>query len=274
MPRWQRRCSSAGRGSNAILFGTLVIVTGPTVITPLLRRFKIEHATSTVLEAEGVVIDAVGAVVAVVALGIALEPSGKSFALGVFHIGTKLAVGAGIGFVGGIALGWLLRLPHVIPEGLETVFTLSVVLALFQGADALVHESGIAAATMAGIVVGNSDTRVQRELLEFKEQLTVMLIGMLFVILAASVRLADVAALGAGGLLTVAALVLVVRPLNVLVGTLGHRLELGNKRASSPGWAPVGSSPPPWRRSSRPSWRTWAFPAAESSRPWCSWSSR
>ncbi len=64
----------------AILFGTLVIVTGPTVTTPLLRRIKVKHNIATVLEAEGVLLDAIGAVVAVVALEIALSPSGATFA--------------------------------------------------------------------------------------------------------------------------------------------------------------------------------------------------
>ncbi|MDH5675861.1 MAG: cation:proton antiporter [Myxococcales bacterium] len=214
--------------TRSILFGTLVIVTGPTVITPLLRRLRVEHKTATVLEAEGVLIDAVGAVVATVALEVALSPTGKTFALGLLHVPASLAAGTAMGLLGGLLLALLLRFRNVIPEGLENIFTLSLVLALFQVANAAMAESGIAAATVAGIVVGNSRSHVQRELMEFKEQLTVMFIGMLFVLLAADVRLSEVQALGGRGVLTALLLMLVVRPLNVLVGT--YRTELSTRQ--------------------------------------------
>ncbi len=213
----------------AILFGTLVIVTGPTVITPLLRRFRVEHQTATVLEAEGVLIDAVGAVVAVVALEVAMSPSGAELAIGVASVPLTLGVGTAIGAAGGWVLAWLLGRHGWIPEGLESVFTLAMALAIFQTSNAIMHESGIAAVTIAGIVVGNRHSLATREVHEFKEQLTVMFIGMLFVLLAADVRLAEVQALGWPGLITVALLMFVVRPLNVLVGTRGTDLTLQQK---------------------------------------------
>ena len=129
------------------------------------------------------------------------------------------SVGFGIVFggVGGFLLALLLRVRRVVPEGLENVFTLSLVLALFQLSNAFLHESGIMSVTMAGLVVGNMRTHVSDDLKEFKEQLTVMFIGMLFVLLAADVRVADVQALGLPGLLTLASLMFVVRPINVAV---------------------------------------------------------
>lgn len=214
---------------NAVLFGTLVIVTGPTVITPLLRRLKVERSVATVLEAEGVFIDAIGAIVAVIALEVALSPSGTSLANGMLTMVLRLGFGAVAGFLVGLALAWLLRRRNVVPEGLENVFTLSMVFALFQVSNTVMPESGIAAVTAAGIVVGNMRTHVQRELLEFKEQLTTMLIGLLFVLLAADVRLSRVTQLGMAGVYTVAALILVVRPLNVLVGTWGSDLSRRQK---------------------------------------------
>ncbi len=213
----------------SILFGSLVIVTGPTVITPLLRRLNVTRAVATVLEAEGVLIDAVGAILATVALEVVLSPSGQNFALGGYHIVAGLGFGGAIGFAGGMFLWLALRFRNVVPEGLENVFTLSWVLALFHISNAVAPESGIVACTMAGIVVGNSQTAVQRELLEFKEQLTVMLIGMLFVLLAADVRIADVQALGWPGVITVAVLMFVVRPLNMFAGTFGTELKTKEK---------------------------------------------
>ena len=213
----------------SLLFGVIVIVTGPTVITPLLRRLKLRRSVSTVLEAEGVLLDAIGAVIAVVALEIALSPSGLSFLTGLFHIITRLIVGSAIGAAGGFLLAFLLRFRNLVPEGLENVFTLSLVFALFQGANSISPESGIVAVTAAGLVVGNMKTHVQRELREFEEQMTVLLIGMLFILLAADVRLIEVTELGWGGIITVVILVCILRPLNVYIGTMGSNLNLRQK---------------------------------------------
>jgi len=108
---------------------------------------------------------------------------------------------------------------------MRNVFTLSLVLALFHLSNELVAESGIVVVTVAGMVVGNRESHEVRELFSFKEQLTLMLIGMLFVLLAADMRLADVLGLGTGGLCVVAALMFVVRPLNVAVSSYGSALK-------------------------------------------------
>ncbi len=218
----------------SVLFGTLVMVTGPTVINPLMRRLRIEHQTSTILEAEGMLLDGVGAIVATVALEIVLEPSGGRIALGALEIVTRLGTSVLFGGIFGLGMGLLLRAKDVVPEGLENVLTLSLVLAVFQTANALSPDSGIGAVIVAGTVVGNTHTRSSRELAEFKEQLTVMLIGMLFVLLAADVRLADVRALGRPAALVVVALMVVVRPLGVFVATPGA--ELGWRRRAFVAW--------------------------------------
>jgi len=206
------------------LFGSLVIVTGPTVITPLLRRIRLKRGVSTVLEAEGVLIDAIGAVIAVVTLEVVLRPSSDTFSQGVLELLTRLGVGAILGAVAGALMALLLRHEHWVPEGLGNIFALSTALALFQGANALLPETGIVAVTAAGITLGNLPTPRIADLKDFKEQLTVLLIGMLFVLLAADVRLAQIRDLGWPGVATVLALMWVVRPLNVLVGTAGSKL--------------------------------------------------
>lgn len=211
---------------HSVLFGALVMVTGPTVVTPLVRRFRLERSTATVLEAEGVLIDAIGAVVAAVTLEVALSPSASSVAFGLAHVPASLATGAVIGLAGGAAMVLALRTRRLVPAGLENVMALALVVTLFQLANALVPESGIAAVVVAGFVMGTLQTHAHRELLEFKEQLTALFIGMLFVLLAADVRLKDVAALGAPGVWTVAMLVLVVRPATVLLGTAGTELGM------------------------------------------------
>jgi NhaP-type Na+/H+ or K+/H+ antiporter len=214
------------------LFGTLMIVTGPTVVTPLLRRIKVRRNIETILEGEGVLIDAIGAVVAAAWFHIATTASHfdhNDYFKAVSDIGTHLGFGLMLGGAGGYLIAILLRQHKVIPAGLENIFTLAAVLALFQFSNATMPESGIMAVSMAGIVVGNMGTRVQRELHSFKEQLTVMLIGLLFVLLAADVRMADVMALGWAGVATVATLMLVVRPLSIAICTNGSDLTLREK---------------------------------------------
>jgi NhaP-type Na+/H+ or K+/H+ antiporter len=215
--------------NTAILFGILVIVTGPTVITPLLRRIKLRQSVATVLEAEGILLDAIGAIVAVVALEVVVSPSGFTFLASPFIILGRLFVGGLIGIIGGFIMAWLLSIRKLVPEGLENVFTLSLVFALFQISNVLSHESGIVAVTIAGMVVGNRKTIVRRELMEFKEQMTVMLIGMLFILLAADVRMSAVLSLGWGGIYTVLILMFVIRPLNIFTGTVNSKLTIKQK---------------------------------------------
>lgn len=203
----------------AFLFGTLIMVTGPTVINPLLKRLKVKKSVHTVLEAEGILIDAVGAVVATVALEAALGPADSGLLLWVGHIVTRLGFGSICGLVAGFLMVGVLRSRRWVPEGTENVFSLSLVLLLFQGANYIMPESGIAAVTMAGIIVGNFSTYALRDLIDFKEELTILFIGMLFVLLAADVRLDHITALGIPGLLTVLAVMLLVRPLSVMAGT-------------------------------------------------------
>ena len=210
----------------AVLFGTLVIVTGPTVIRPLLRNVPLRPKLATVLEAEGLLIDPVGAIVAGVALQLVLlDPGLDQLASGAGALAARTGFGALAGLVFGFALVGLLRFRRAVPEGLENLVALGGALVAFEVCEALLSESGILAVTVAGVVVGNMEHRVARELGEFQEHLTVGLIGLLFVLLAADVRLADVFGLGMPGLLTVAALALVVRPLNIWLCTLGSDLS-------------------------------------------------
>jgi NhaP-type Na+/H+ or K+/H+ antiporter len=205
--------------SVSMLFGTLVIVTGPTVIIPLLRRIRVQRNVHTILEAEAVFIDPVGAIIAVVALEVMITTG----VVGLVGIPYRLLVGALMGAAGGLIIAFALR-NKLVPEELENVFTLSMVLAVFEISNWVIEGSGIMDTVVAGLVVGNM-TRGQRTLREFKEQLTVMLVGLLFVLLAADVRLAQVADLGLNALAIVFALMLVVRPLAVALSTAGSGLS-------------------------------------------------
>jgi NhaP-type Na+/H+ or K+/H+ antiporter len=211
--------------SLAVLFGTLVIVTGPTVIGPLLRNVPLRPRLATVLEAEGVLIDPIGAIVASVALQVALGMHDDPASSGLGALAARLGFGTLAGLVGGAALGLLLHSPRLVPEGLENLVALGGARALMAGCEAVLSQSGVLAVTIAGVVVGNSSARVGSELREFQGVLTLGLIGILFVLLAADVRLADVAALGLPGLAVVAALAFLVRPANAISCTVGTELS-------------------------------------------------
>jgi NhaP-type Na+/H+ or K+/H+ antiporter len=225
--------------SSALLFGSLAVVTGPTVVGPLLRELRLRPRVATVLEAEGVLIDPIGAILAALALEIALAPDAGAVASGGAALLFRIGLGAGAGALGGFVLVALLRSRRIVPEGFGNIFTLASVLLLFEGCEFFISASGVLAVAVAGVVVGNVDTRVTRDLREFKDQLTVLLIGLLFVLLAADVRLADVQGLGWGGVGVLAILVLLLRPLNVGLSTA--RSDLTGPERLFVGWiAPRG----------------------------------
>lgn len=211
--RWDWRLS--------LLFGSLVIVTGPTVVTPLIHRIRLRPRVATILEAEGVLIDPIGAIFAIVTLEFVLYPSALRVGAGLLDLVQRLGGGVLFGALAGLGLAALLRFRRLVPEGLENILALSWALVLYQLSNALLPESGIMAVTIAGLIVGGTRSHALRELREFKGQLTTLFIGMLFVLLAASVRLDEVRELGLPGLLAVAALMWVVRPIQVAICTAG-----------------------------------------------------
>jgi len=204
---------------SAFLFGTLVMVTGPTVINPLLKRLKVKRTVATVLETEGVLIDVIGAIVAMVALEAVMSPHTGStmrwIMQGVYRLGFGALAGCLIGFM----LLVLYRKKRLVPEEVKNVFTLAVILALFQTSNLILSESGIAAVTVAGIIVGNYSEYDLRDLAEFKEEMSVLFIGMLFVLLTADVRVSHVVSLGWPAVGVVLILMFLIRPAAVMAGT-------------------------------------------------------
>jgi NhaP-type Na+/H+ or K+/H+ antiporter len=205
----------------AILYGTLVIVTGPTVIRPVLRFAPVRARLTTLLEGESLLIDPVGAIAAAVALEVVLSGTLQSAAVGAAGLVARLTFGAGAGVALGFALAFLVRVRRLVPEGLENLVVLGGALAGFATCEAILSESGILAVIVAGAVVAHAAPERVRHVGEFQELLTVALIGLLFVLLAADVRLADVVALGWPGVGVVATLVFVVRPLGVWLSLRG-----------------------------------------------------
>ncbi|MDY0131427.1 MAG: sodium:proton antiporter [Desulforegulaceae bacterium] len=213
----------------AVLFGTLVIVTGPTVINPLLKRIKVKRSVATLLEAEGILIDAIGAVIAIVAFEAAMQSFSGSPGIWILGIASRIGIGSFAGAVSGFVFVYIFKKKNLIPEGMENVFILCMILFLFQATNAFLSESGLAAVTIAGIIMGNYSTHVQHNLTEFKEEITIMLIGMLFVLLSADVRIESIINLGIPGVITVMFLIFIVRPLAVFAGTAFSEFNIKEK---------------------------------------------
>jgi len=206
------------------LLGAILVVTGPTVVLPLLRHVRPSPRPNTVLKWEGIVIDPIGAVLAVLVFEAiaAGGPEEATTAVAASLLRTVL-VGAAVGGTGALALVWLLR-KRWIPDALDSAVTLALVVAVFSISNVLQSESGLVAATLMGIVVANQSSAAVQHIVEFKENLRVLLISTLFIVLAARLDFGVLGRLGWGSVLFVAWLVFVVRPVAVWLSTLGSPL--------------------------------------------------
>ena len=181
-----------------LLFGSLIIVTGPTVIAPILRSVKPNKNLSTILKWEGIVIDPIGALVAVLiyelffvsTMGVGGSLNG-SYSSGTPNVFLTVCVGSFFGLFSGWALHYLLK-KELIPHFLINVISLGFVLFAFAGADSLQAESGLLSVTVMGILMmANIKTPNIEQILDFKESLTVILISVLFIILSSNISMSQ-----------------------------------------------------------------------------------
>ena len=209
----------------AVLFGTLTLVTGPTVIAPMLRVVRPKAAIANILRWEGIVIDPIGALLAVVVYSFiiasaadeGLSQSLKTFA-GVILCGTAF------GAAGGWLLGQVMR-EQWLPEYLHNLASLAAVLGIFIAANQVMHESGLLAVTVMGMWLANMKGVDVRQILHFKENLSVLLISGLFILLAARLDLNALLGLGPAVLALLLIIQLIARPLNVALCTWGSPLN-------------------------------------------------
>ena len=209
----------------AALFGAMVVVTGPTVVMPMLRTVRPVRKVANILRWEGIVIDPIGALLAVLAFDfyIAVRKVAALESIVALFL-TLLAAGVALGLVAGYGLGAILR-RHWLPEYLRSSFTLLIVFATFAIAELIAHESGLLAVTVFGIVLANQRDVEVDDILDFKESLTLLLIGGLFILLAARIELTGLVAMGWPALLVVAGIIFVARPVSVLLSTIRSGLN-------------------------------------------------
>ncbi|MBD2567005.1 cation:proton antiporter [Anabaena lutea] len=212
----------------AFLYASIVVVTGPTVIGPLLKQINVDRQVATLLEGEGVLIDPVGAILAYVVLDTILNGDADPINA-IIGLLMRLGVGGSIGAVGGYLMSWIFKRANFISFELKNLVVLAVLWGLFTLAQTIRSESGIMTTVVAGVVFANSSVPEERLLRSFKNQLTILSVSVLFILLAADLSIASVLALGWGSLLTVLVLMLVVRPINILFCTWNSDLNWRQK---------------------------------------------
>ncbi|MFT6425622.1 MAG: NhaP-type Na+/H+ or K+/H+ antiporter [Celeribacter sp.] len=215
----------AGLGWEAsAVFGGIMVVTGPTVIAPLLRQAKLDKRPASLLQWEAIVNDPIGALAAVLAFEFVLvshEAESLSAALG--QLATGFVVAMAVGLAAGLGIARTFRRGQV-PEYMKVPVLFATLLVCFAVPDMLLHESGLLAVTVMGLVIANADLPSFVELRRFKEHATILLVSGVFILLAASLDFASLGQLTWRAALFVGLIVLVARPLTVFISLIGTKL--------------------------------------------------
>lgn len=213
----------------SLLFGAISVVTGPTVIAPLLRSVRPSSKLANILQWEGIVIDPVGALLAVLVYeGIVSWGLGNVFSHSLYIFGKTIVVGTLLGATAGYLNGQVLR-KHWMPHYLHNAGTLTFMLGVYALSNEIAHESGLLTVTIMGIWMANMKQVQVDGILEFKESLSVLLISALFIILAARIEFSAITSLGWGLVLVLAVLMLVARPLSIFLSAIGTDLSFREK---------------------------------------------
>lgn len=221
----------------AILLGAILVVSGPTVIGPILRTVRPKGGVASVLKWESIVIDPIGAGLAVLVAEFILASDGSNIG-----VASQIAtfVGAGIlsGLVVAVPTTFAIR-RHMIPERLVPLVGLAAALVAFAAADAIIAESGLLATTVLGLSLANNSRLRTEPIIEFSEVIQVLLVGVLFVLLSARLTREQLGTISIGVIGVILVLGLIARPLGVLVSTWRTRMPR-NERIFLAGVAPRG----------------------------------
>ena len=205
----------------AILIGAILVVTGPTVIIPLLRQVRPSGQVGSILKWEGIVIDPIGAMLAVLVFEVILSTSfSAATSVAVMSIVKTVFFGTLVGLAGAALIYFLLK-RHLLPDYLQNPISLMVVVTVFTISNMLQHESGLWATTVMGIALANQKSARIHHITEFKENLRVLLLSALFILLAARVELSNLLEnLNWNILAFLAILILIARPAGVYISTM------------------------------------------------------
>ncbi|MCW5958699.1 MAG: cation:proton antiporter [Pyrinomonadaceae bacterium] len=211
----------------SILFGALISVTGPTVITPILQKVLVNRRVRSTLESESVIADAFGVILAAI-IFTAITNKGDWTYVATQGIKT-IAAGAVAGVLVALYIWLISNRFHLLPAKFSRLVILGSALFAYTVAELFAHESGVMAAAIAGIAIGSLDIPHKEVVEEFKGDLASIAISAVFILLAASLRLEDLADIGWRGVLIVALIMLAVRPVRVFLSTYGSELQRNEK---------------------------------------------
>ncbi len=212
----------------AILLGAVLVVTGPTVIGPMLRFIRPTGKTGAILKWESIVIDPIGAMLAVLVFQV-LVYSGTEHEMVVATIVFKtIVIGTVLGLVGALVLGFCMKRDY-IPDYLHNPVAVMFVVGVFTSSNLLQSESGLLSVTIMGFVLANQKAVSVQHIVEFKENLRVLLIATVFILLAAHLKPADLEQIGFASIVFLLVLVFVARPASVFASTFGSKLSTREK---------------------------------------------
>lgn len=205
----------------ALLFGGVMVVTGPTVIMPLLRQARLRQEPAALLKWEGIVNDPIGALLAVLVFELATRTGGGEGLLGEIML-SLLGIGAASALGFALARG-LARLIHLglVPEFVMGPLTLALVFAGFWSGNLMQHEAGLATVTVFGMTLANTGLADIEQIRRLKEYITVLLVSALFIVLSASLDPTALFALGWPAVVFLGLMLFVIRPASILVSTIG-----------------------------------------------------
>jgi NhaP-type Na+/H+ or K+/H+ antiporter/mannitol/fructose-specific phosphotransferase system IIA component (Ntr-type) len=209
------------------LAASLIIVTGPTVIGPLLHRIRVKPKLHHILHWEGVLIDPVGVFIALLSFEFYASVGGGHQLVLVDFL-KRFATGVALGFVFGILLDFVLR-REWIRKNHTNIFVLAMAMLNFCIADQVISESGLLSVTIAGLVLGSRTTPQLRSIIQYKVELKDFLIGLLFVLLAANLDLGSFFEFGWQLAAAVVVIMLVIRPINIFASMRTSPLTLNEK---------------------------------------------
>ncbi len=213
-----------------LLLGAILAVSGPTVVTPLLRQMKLKQSLSTILRWEGITIDPIGATVAVMIYEIILvEQTSQAFNVAFLIILKTLLCGLILGSFGAVIIMALFK-KKVIPEFLHEALTFIIVIFIYALSGVFQPESGLLAVTIMGIILANQQIVLIKHIITFKENISVLLLSSLFIMLAAQIKLDQLLyALDPKTILFIFSLIFIIRPLTVFFSTINSKLLFKEK---------------------------------------------
>jgi len=211
--------------SFSLLSASLIIVTGPTVIGPLLKRVRVPKPLHQILYWEGVLIDPIGVFISLLCYEWILTAGSPNAYL---NFVSRFLVGIIVGGLFGFGIDWLLK-KGWIPDEKLNVFMLTVAMLDFAAADAIYSEAGLLSVTVTGFILGYKKSPKIDRVITYKVELKDYLVGLLFILLAGDLEREKFVTYGLTMLGLVAFVMFVVRPLNIWVSTTNSKLKMREK---------------------------------------------